>query len=146
MGLLTSILSSSRTLNVFDQEFATIENNIANANTPGYAAQNVTLSADSFNPSIGLNGGVSAGPLASTRSQYLEQLVRAQTTLLGAAQQKASDLAPLQTLFDLSSSTGISGSLDSFFNSFSALSVNPNDSVARQNVITQAQSVATAFN
>ncbi len=146
MGLLTSILSSSRTLNVYDQEFATIENNIANANTPGYAAQNVTLSADSFNPSEGLNGGVSAGPLASTRSPYLEQLVRAQTTLLGAAQQKASDLAPLQTLFDLSSSTGISGSLDSFFNSFSALSVNPNDSVARQNVITQAQSVATAFN
>jgi flagellar hook-associated protein 1 len=146
MGLLTSILSSSRTLNVYDQEFAAIENDIANANTPGYAAQNVTLSADSFNPSEGLNGGVSAGPPASTRSQYLEQLVRAQTTLLGAAQQKASDLAPLQTLFDLSSSTGISGSLDSFFNSFSALSVNPNDSVARQNVITQAQSVATAFN
>jgi flagellar hook-associated protein 1 len=146
MGLLTSILSSSRTLNVYDQEFAAIENDIANANTPGYAAENVTLSADSFNPSEGLNGGVSAGPLASTRSPYLEQLVRAQTTLLGAAQQKASDLAPLQTLFDLSSSTGISGSLDSFFNSFSALSVNPNDSVARQNVITQAQSVATAFN
>jgi flagellar hook-associated protein 1 len=49
-------------------------------------------------------------------------------------------------LFDLSSTTGISGSLDSFFNSFSALSVNPNDPVARQNVLTQAQTLATSFN
>jgi flagellar hook-associated protein 1 FlgK len=146
MGLLTSILNSANTLKVYDQEFATIQNNIANANTPGYAEQSVTLSADSFNPSEGLDGGVTAGPLASSRSQYLEQSVRTQTTLLGAAQQQVSDLTPLQSLFDLSSATGISGSLDAFFNSFSALSVNPNDPVARQNVITQAQTVATSFN
>jgi flagellar hook-associated protein 1 FlgK len=146
MGLLTSILNSANALNVYDQEFATIENNIANANTPGYASQSVTLAADSFNPSEGLDGGVSAGPLASSRSQYLEDSVRTQTTLLGSAQQQVADLTPLQSLFDLSSTTGISGSLDSFFNSFSALSVNPNDAVARQNVITQAGTVATSFN
>lgn len=146
MGLLTSILNSANALKVYDQEFSTIQNNIANANTPGYADQNVTLAADSFNPSAGLDGGVSTGPLASTRSQYLEQSVRTQTTLFGSAQQQASDLAPLQSLFNLSSATGISGSLNSFFNSFSALSVNPNDSVARQNVIIQAQTVATSFN
>jgi flagellar hook-associated protein 1 FlgK len=146
MGLLTSILNSANALQVYDQEFATIQNNIANANTPGYAEQSVTLSADSFNPSEGLDGGVTAGPLASSRSQYLEQSVRTQTTLLGAAQQQVSDLTPLQSLFDLSSTTGISGSLDSFFNSFSALSVTPNDPVARQNVVTQAQTVATSFN
>jgi flagellar hook-associated protein 1 FlgK len=146
MGLLTSILSSANTLNVYDQEFATIENNIANANTPGYASQSVTLAADSFNPSVGLDGGVSAGPLTSSRSQYLEDSVRTQTTLLGGAQQQVADLTPLQSLFDLSSTTGISGSLDSFFNSFSALSVTPNDPVARQNVITQAGAVATSFN
>ena len=146
MGILTSILSSANALKVYDQEFATIQNNIANANTPGFAEQSVTLSADSFNPSEGLDGGVSTGPLASSRSQYLEQSVRTQTTLLGAAQQQVSDLTPLQSLFDLSSTTGVSGSLDAFFNSFSALSVNPNDPVARQNVITQAQTVATSFN
>jgi flagellar hook-associated protein 1 FlgK len=146
MGLLTSILNSANALRVYDQEFSTIQNNIANANTPGYADQNVTLIADSFNPSQGFNGGISTGPLASSRSQYLEQSVRTETTLLGSAQQQAADLAPLQSLFDLSSATGVSGSLDSFFNSFSALSVNPNDSVARQNVITQAQAVATSFN
>ena len=146
MGLLTSILNSASALKVFDQEFSTIQNNIANANTPGYAEQSVTLAADSFDPSESLYGGVSTGPMASSRSQYLEQSVRTQTTLLGAAQQQVSDLSPLQSLFDLSSTTGISGALNSFFNSFSALSVNPNDPVARQNVITQAQTVASSFN
>ncbi len=146
MGTLTTLLNSARALKVFDQEFATIQNNIGNQNTPGYAAQNVTLLADSFNPSAQLWGGLSTGPMASTRSEYLEQAVRAQTTLLGSAEQQSADLAPLQSLFDLSSATGISGSLNSFFNSFSSLSVSPNSTVARQNVITQAQAVATSFN
>src|SRR5580658_561748 len=100
MGLLTTLLNSSNALNVYDQEFATIQNNIANQNTPGYADQNLTLVADSFNPSEALYGGVSAGPTVSTRSEYLEQAVRTQSTLLGAAQQQVSDLTPLQSLFD----------------------------------------------
>jgi flagellar hook-associated protein 1 len=146
MGLLTTLLNSSQALDVYSQEFATIQNNIANQNTPGYAEQSVTLVADSFDPSLGLDGGLSAGPIDSTRSQSLEQAVRTQTTLLGTAEQQVSDLTPLQSMFDLSSTTGVSGSLDSFFNSMSALSVSPNDAVARQNVISQAQTVATSFN
>jgi flagellar hook-associated protein 1 FlgK len=146
MGILTSILNSANALQVYEKEFATIQNNIANQDTPGFASQNQTLVADSFNPSESLYGGISAGPVVSMRSQYLEQAVRTQTTLLGSAQQQASDLAPLQTLFDLTSATGVSGSLNSFFNSFSSLSVTPNDSETRQNVITQAQTLSTAFN
>jgi flagellar hook-associated protein 1 len=146
MGVLTTLLSASNTLQVYEKEFATIQNNIANQDTPGYAEQNQTLSADSFDPSASLYGGVSAGPVLSSRSQFLEQSVRAQTTLLGTAQQQASDLKPLQPLFDLTSATGVSGSLNSFFNSFSSLSISPNDTETRQNVITQAQGIAAAFN
>jgi len=146
MGVLTTLLSASNALQVYEKEFATIQNNIANQNTPGYAEQNQTLSADSFDPSASLYGGVSAGPVLSTRSQFLEKSVQTQTTLLGTAEQQAADLKPLQSLFDLTSATGVSGSLNSFFNSFSSLSVSPNDTETRQNVITQAQGLATAFN
>jgi flagellar hook-associated protein 1 len=146
MGILTTLLTASNTLRVYDQEFSNVENNIANQSTPGFASQNVTLVADSFDPSENIDGGVSSGPLASTRSPYLEQQVRTQTTLLGTAQQQVSDLTPLQSLFDLSSATGVSGSLDAFFSSFSALSVSPNDAEAQQTVINQAQTLATAFN
>ena len=133
-------------MQVYEKEFATIQNNIANQDTPGYADQNQTLVADSFNPSSEEWGGLSTGPMLSSRSPYLEQVVRTQTTLLGSAQQQAADLAPLQSLFDLTSATGVSGSLNSFFNSFSSLSVSPNDTETRQNVMTQAQTIATAFN
>ncbi len=146
MGMLTTLLNASNALQVYDQEFSAIQNNIANQNTPGYAEQSIATVADSYNPSEGLDGGISAGPVVSMRSQYLEQSVRTQTTLLGTAEQQAADLTPLQTLFDLTSATGVSGSLNSFFNSFSSLSVNPNDTETRQNVINQAQGLATAFN
>jgi flagellar hook-associated protein 1 FlgK len=146
MGILTTLLNSSSAMQVYEKEFATIQNNIANQDTPGYAEQNQTLVADAFDPSAGLEGGLSAGPMLSTRSPYLEQVVRTQTSLLGSAEQQASDLTPLQSQFDLTSATGVSGSLDSFFNSFSALSVSPNDAGARQTVLTQAQTIASAFN
>jgi flagellar hook-associated protein 1 FlgK len=146
MGILTTLLNSANALQVYEKEFSTIQNNIANQNTPGYAEQNQTLVADSFDPSEALYGGLAAGPLLSTRSQYLEQSVRTQTTLLGSAEQQAADLKPLQSLFDLTSATGVAGSLNSFFNSFSSLSVSPNNTETRQSVITQAQTLATSFN
>src|SRR5262249_10298752 len=66
--------------------------------------------------------------------------------LLGSAQQRAQDLTQVQPLFDLTSSSGVSGALNQFFDSFSALSVNPNDPVSRQNVIDRAGQLTKAFN
>ncbi len=146
MGMLATLVNSANALNIDTQEFATIQNNIGNANTPGYADENLVLQSDSFDPQAGVYGGVSVASLQSTRSEYLEQNVRNEQTLLGSAQQQATDLAPLQSIFNLTSSSGISGSLTAFFNSFSALSVSPNDSVARQNVLNTAGALATSFN
>lgn len=147
MGNLSATLSSAaNSLGIFNLSLNTIENNIVNANTPGYADQTQSLVAQSFDPSAGLTGGVMAGPLISSRSDYLEQAVRSSTQLLGSAQQKATDLAQVQPLFDLTSTSGVSSALNSFFNSFSQLSVSPNDAVARQAVITQAGQLAQSIN
>src|SRR5580698_11149076 len=107
MGLLTTLLNSAGALSVYDQEFSTISNNISNANTPGYADQNLALAAESFDPSEGTTGGVLSAGLISSRSEYLEQNVRNQQTLLGGAQQRASDLGQVQPLFDPNSTGGI---------------------------------------
>ena len=123
----------------------TIENNVTNANTLGYVRQDQTLIAGEFNPAIGVYGGVSAGPLVSARSASLDQAVRNQTQQLGSAQQQTSDLTQVQPLFDTTGQNGVPGALTAFFNSFSQLSVNPNDQPSRQNVITAAQNVATQF-
>lgn len=145
-GIMSTLGSAAGALNVFDQEFNTIQNNITNANTPGYAAQNLALVAEPFSVTDGTTGGVMSDGLISTRSDYLEQNVRNQQTLLGASQQSATDLGQVQPLFDPTSTTGLSSSMSSFFNSFSALSVSPNDPTAEQQVITSAGQVAQSFN
>src|SRR6266851_8907994 len=144
-NLLTSLFNSASALQVFDRSLSVIQNNVANANTPGYVKQNLELVALPFNPAAGLSGGVFAGPLLSSRSEYLEHAVRTQQELSGASEQRAEDLSQIEQFFNLSATSGIAQSIDSLFNRFSQLSVNPNDTVSRQSVIDQAGQVAQSI-
>ncbi len=146
MGGISSALSNAASaLGVFGQTFNVIQNNISNANTPGYADQNPSFDPLPFQPEQGLVGGVTAGPLISSRDEYLEQAVRAQQQLLGNANQRAGDLGQIEPLFDLTLTSGVASSINNFFNSFSQLSVNPNDAVSRQAVLTAAGQVAQSI-
>jgi flagellar hook-associated protein 1 FlgK len=144
-SLLTSLLNSANAIDVMDRQLAVVQNNVANANTPGYVRQTQSVQAMPMEPDSGLLGGVTAGPVLSARSEYAEETVRRQSSLYGSAEQRAADLAEVEPLFDLNSSSGISNTLNNFFQSFSQLSVNPNDTVSRQNVIDEAGNVAQAF-
>ena len=144
-GLFTSLLNSTGALQVYGRVFSVVQNNITNANTPGYVKQEQALVAMPFDPSAGLSGGVFPGPMQSSRSVYLEQAVRDQSKLLGDAQQRASDLSQVEPLFQVSGQAGVPSALNKFFGSFSQLSVNPNDQVSRQNVIEASRQVAEAF-
>lgn len=145
-NLFTSVLNAANAISVFDRQLATIQNNVANANTPGYVRQIQPLEAMRFDVAAGLPGGVSAGPVVSARYEYAEQNVRGQFTRQGYAEQKAGDLARVEPLFDPTASFGVAGSITSFFRSFSQLSVNPNDRVARESVIDSARTLADTFN
>ena len=145
-NLLASLLNSANSIQVYNRQLAVIQNNISNANTPGYARQIQSLTALPLDLNAGLAGGVGAGPLVSTRSEYAEQSVQTQVSQLGTAEQKAVDLSQVQTLFDLTSQTGVDTNLSNFFNSFSQLTVSPNDTLSRQTVLNSAQSLAGAFN
>src|ERR1051325_10991020 len=144
-GLFSSLLIQSNALGAFNRALNVVQNNVANANTPGYAQQDLLLSAQPFDPQHSLIGGVTAGGLISSRSEYLEQTVRSQTEMLGSYRQKASDLSQLESIFDVTSQTGVSGALNKFFQSFSQLSVTPNDSSSRQAVLDQATVLAQSF-
>lgn len=144
-SLFTSLLNTANALGVYSQALQTTENNVLNANTPGYAKQVQVLTALPFDPSIGIPGGVAAGPIVSTRNAFAEQGVRGQQSVLGFQQQIAGDLSPLQNYYDISSTSGMGTALSGLFNSFSQLSINPNDTVSRQAVLDQAGQVAIAF-
>jgi flagellar hook-associated protein 1 len=144
-NLLTSLLNTANSLRAVERALTVTENNVVNASTPGFAKQTATFEAMPFDLTVGLPGGVISGPVQSSRNAFAEKTVRQQQTNLGFFQQKAGDLTSLQTYFNLSNASGIGPAMSGLFQSFSQLSVNPNDAVSRQNVIDQAQTVAQNF-
>ncbi len=144
-NLLASLSVTSNALDAFDLALETTQNNVANAQTPGFAAQRQTFEADAFNLPAGEVGGVSPGVVVSARDQFAEQNVHTQNMLLGAATQDVGSLTQLQNLFPVSGTGGIATALNGLYSSFSAWAETPTDSNARQNVLNNAATVASAF-
>jgi flagellar hook-associated protein 1 len=145
VGLLSSMTIIAGALDAYERVLEVTANNVANASTPGYAAQVQTLEAMPSDPSSGRAGGVEAGQIQSERNQYADQQVQQQTTLLGQAQQQVNSLTSVQNLFDVTGTSGISVALSNLFDSFSNWAQSPNDAVAQQNVLDNASDVAAAF-
>jgi len=147
MGNLTATLvNAANALQVYEGALDVTQNNVSNANTPGYANQVPTLVAQPFNVLTGSAGGVALGVTQSTRDQYVEQSVRTQQTASSYDQQQVSDLSTAQNYFSLSTTSGIAPAITALFGAFSQLSVTPNDEVARQTVLNDAATVAQNFN
>jgi flagellar hook-associated protein 1 FlgK len=124
-----------------------IGHNIANANTDGYSRQRVDLQTAVPTPSS--RGTLGSGVTVNTIERLNEAF--AQVRLLGdeSGYARAKLLDSYATQLDAlmsDSSTGLSGPLQSFFDSLSALSADPTSTAARQQVIASAQSLAGRFN
>jgi flagellar hook-associated protein 1 FlgK len=128
---------------VFQDALTTVQNNITNTNTPGYASQSVNFVSQPFDLLSGLVGGVAAKGLNSARNEYAEEEVRRQASSLGMYESQASATATIASNFDPSGNTGIPAALNQLLQSFSAWSLNPNDNSARQQILGNAGSLAT---
>src|SRR3984885_4979766 len=144
-NMLTALQNTANAMQAVEQALTVTENNVVNASTPGYAKQTATFVAQPFDLTVGLPGGVSAGPVQSSRDAYAEQAVRTQQTALGFSNQQVTDLTSIEGYFSTSSTSGIGPAMSNLFASFSQLSVTPNDATARQNVLNQAQTLAQNF-
>ena len=143
-GLFSSLNNSVSALRSLGDALAVSQNNVSNANTPGYARQIALLESQSFDLSKGFNGGVQYGGTQSTQNEYLDQAVRTQLSAQGYFTGESNPLASIQSLFDVTGQTGLTGSLNSLFQSFSAWAATPNNTTA-QAVLSQAQTVAQSF-
>jgi flagellar hook-associated protein 1 FlgK len=137
-NLLASLRASGDALAVFQQALGTVQNNISNSSTPGYAKQQLNLEAQPFDLAGGLAGGVAARGLDDSRNEFAEEEVRQQVSTLGRFQAQSQAAGGIEKLFDVSGTTGLPAALNQLFTSFSAWSVNTSSTSARQSVLDSA--------
>jgi flagellar hook-associated protein 1 FlgK len=146
MGNLFSALNSaSQSLQAFEQAINVTQNNVTNANSPGYADQVPQLISQEFQSDTGVSSGGVQELTQDTRSTYADTAVQQQLSLQGMYQQLQTTLAPLQTVFDVSSSSPIPSALNQLFQSFSQWSTQPSNTNYQSAVIDAAQQTAAAF-
>lgn len=133
----------------------TTGNNIANANTLGYTRQRVDLQQTESFPSVGTNApkipgqmgtGVEAGAVVRVRETFLDTQYRSESSKLGYWENRASALGDLETIMNEPSESGLSASMDSFWESLQDMAVDPQNSGARAVVRQRGIAVAETFN
>lgn len=143
-----SIISGA--LNADQAALSIVANNVANANTPGYAEETANWQE---NQPLTINGvaygqGVSETGATSLRDRVLEQRLDQQQQLASSSGARLTALNSLQALFtpDSGSASATAGDIGSditgFFNSFSALQANATNDSLRQEVLSAATSLA----
>ena len=145
MGSLFSALNTAaNALTAFQQAIDVTQNNVANANTPGYADQVPLMEAVNIQSANGVVGGVTE-QTQDTRNAFADQAVQQQQSLAGEFQQLQTSLAPLQSILDVSSNSAIPSALNELFSSFSRWSTQPSSATYQTAVVAAAQDTAAAF-
>ena len=146
MGGLNGVLSIAT--GALGAQLAGIEvsnNNIANANTPGYSRQVVSLSsAASVQNGTSVDQGVSYDGFNTVRDAVLNMSINAATSTQGSLTAQNTLLTQLNSAFS-GTTTGIAASISTLFSDLSALSSEPSDSSARQTVLGDAQQLVSDF-
>jgi len=124
---------------------ANIGNNIANANTPGFARRVVELqtrTSSNVGISINIGNGVEVANIQRIADSFIETILQQATSTNGAAGVKDEFLKRLEGLFSVSGdSTTIGSALTGFFNSINDLTTNPSSIELRKNVMEQTTSL-----
>lgn len=135
---LRALLSSQSALD-------TTGHNIANANTPGYSRQAITIQPSRH---VNLRGlavgtGVDAKLVERVTDELLNKRFLLQFGSVGKLTARLEGLSQAELLFGADGESGLGASLDGLFGSLSALSSSPGDSVLRTGAVQAAADVGT---
>src|SRR5690625_3464452 len=133
----------------------TTGHNISNANTEGYSQQRVNFETMSPYPSASRNRpeipgqmgtGVKTGSVERIRNQFLDYQILDENIKSGFCTSKSEALSSLERLMNEPSETGLSKTMDQFWQSLQDLSVNPGSSGERSVVAQRGLALAETFN
>lgn len=132
----------------------TVGHNIANANTPGYTRQRVNFNQTEPYPPASMNRpqipgqmgtGVEAGSIQRVRESFLDIQYRSENNKLGYWNSRAEALQKMEEIMNEPSETGLSTTLDRFWQAFQDLAVNPTNAGARSVVRQRGVALAETF-
>jgi flagellar hook-associated protein 1 FlgK len=120
-------------------------NNVANAATPGYSRQDVTMRpiADTRGSGTFVGRGVEVQSIRRSVDTALQQRLLGGISGEGMAATDLAQLSAVETTLDELGNQGLSTQLTSFFNSWSELANSPNLGASRALVVQQGRSLAS---
>ncbi len=145
LGSLDAALSIANSgLSAINQGFSVISDNIANADTTGYATEQMTETA----LDAGAQGiGVLTGPAELLQNQALQTQLNGQNAATGAAQATSSALQPLQiVLGSVGAGDDLGSLLSNVQTNFSALLNDPSSGPQQDAVVNAAQQLTNQIN
>ena len=148
MASISSIISSATQSLIADTGALQItNNNIANANTPGYSREVPVLQEAEPTNEGNLSGGngVVLEGYQSVRDELVSKQIQQVTTSQSSANAQLSSLQQIQPTFT-TSTQDIGTEISALFTSLSSLSTNPTSAADRQGVLAAGNNLATAFN
>jgi flagellar hook-associated protein 1 FlgK len=142
-------------LRAAQQQLDTAAHNVANASTPGYSRQRVTLveSPPYTYPTLtrtGLTGqigtGVTVAAITRTRDAFLDLQVQAQAGLKGEWDTRQQELAKVEAILPEPSDSGIGNAISKYWSAWQDVAADPSSTAARSALTEQASSLAMQLN
>lgn len=144
MSISAAIGAATKSLAAYGASLAVIQENIANATTPGFARRRPEIGS-----ALVLNSNVSSGAelttISTLRSQLLDFQFFSATQASANLQTTASIFDRVELGFPLNGSGSLGDSLDQFFGAASEAAVNPGDLTLRSHLKSAASSLASSF-
>jgi flagellar hook-associated protein 1 len=144
MGLSSALATAMSGLRSTQAALSIITSNVANAQTPGYVAQNpnqIEVASGSYGSTVATNG------VNRQLDLFVQGQLRTETAGGGYADQMANILGQLQSVYGTPGGDGtLEGALNGFTTALQSLSNNPSDSSAQSVALSAAQSLARQLN
>jgi flagellar hook-associated protein 1 FlgK len=136
-----------RALHASEFGLALTGQNIANVNTKGYSRQSALLAANASGGTgrLQIGTGVSILGVQQFRDQFVATRLQTETGISGRLTAQREALLPVDAAFNEADGNGISASINAFFGAFRSLEANPVSIPLRNDVITQANAMTSAF-
>lgn len=142
-GVSNALSNALSGLEAFETGIAVVSNNIANANTAGYASESANIQTAYAAPGQVGQGVVNPVQIVRAASGFAASQLRGANSANAAAQAQSNSLSAISGA--LTNNGNIQTAISQFFSDISSLSANPSSVALRQTVLSDAQSVTTTF-